>query len=356
MGLNMLAGCDAQTYHPTKRRSKSMRPFNPLTAIVVGSALALAGCGGDDGDGGGTADVPLTAITAENAAQVSAVTFQAASALFDIASSSATLPLGAVLQSNPGSSGGLGLASFAAQQLKAVTRRPLPTGAAAVGAVYEETYQCAGGGTVTERINDADGNEVESVGDSLRLTFTNCVEDGVTSNGVLAWQLTLVSDASIGAKVTFGDFAISDGTDTLESDGGFDLTVSENAGVSEVYQIAGDSLASTLNGDRHTISGFTGSATNDYVAGTATYTFKGRVTDSSHNVSADAETVTPFVAQMTDGFPGSGTLRTTGACNSQAVLEAVSSLLVRISADPEGDGSFTAPVDWNWSALEALMD
>jgi hypothetical protein len=29
---------------------------------------------------------------------------------------------------------------------------------------------------------------------------------------------------------------------------------------------------------------------------------------------------------------------------------------VRISADPEGDGSFTAPVDWNWSALEALMD
>jgi len=29
---------------------------------------------------------------------------------------------------------------------------------------------------------------------------------------------------------------------------------------------------------------------------------------------------------------------------------------VQISADPEGDGSFTPPVTWSWSELEALPD
>jgi len=317
--------------------------------------LALAGCGGDSDDGT-SPDIPLTAITADNAAQVSAVVYQATSALFYIASTSGTLPLGAVVQSAPGSSGGLGLVSFAARQLKAVTARPLSASTGAVGTVYEETYACAGGGTVTERLNDADNNGAVSVGDGLRLTFVNCVEEGITSNGVLGFNVTLVSEASTGAKVTFDNLVIIDGSDTMESDGSFDLTVTQNPGVSELYEIAGDVLASTLNGDRHTITGFSGSAASDLVASTVTYTFSGRVSDSSNNVSVNAETLTPFVAQMADDFPGSGSLRSTGAANSQALLEAQSSTLVWISVDPEGDGVFTAPVEWSWSALDALMD
>ena len=332
-----------------------MRKINRWTAIVVGSALALAGCGGDDDDGT-SPDIPLTAITADNAAQVSAVVYQATSALFYIASTPGTLPLGAVVQSAPGSSGGLGLASFAARQLKAVTARPLSASTGAVGTVYEETYACAGGGTVTQRLNDADNNGAVSVGDGLRLTFVNCVEEGITSNGVLGFNFTLVSEASTGAKVTFDNLVIIEGTDTMESDGSFDLTVTENPGVSELYEIAGDVLASTLNGDRHTITGFSGSAASDLVASAVTYTFSGRVSDSSNNVSVNAQTVNAFVAQMADDYPGSGSLRSTGAGSSQALLEALSSTLVRISVDPEGDGVFTAPVEWSWSALDALMD
>ena len=332
-----------------------MRKINPWMALVVGSALALAGCGGD-GDDGDSADVPLTTITADNAAGVSAVVYQAASALFDVASTSGTLPLGAVVQSAPGSAGGLGLASFAARQLKAVKARPLTVTNGAVGTVYEETYDCGGGGTRTERLNDADDNGVESVGDGLRLTYVNCVEEGITSNGVLGFNLTLLSEASIGAKVTFDNFAIKDGTDTIEADGGFNLTVTEKAGVSEFYEIAGEALASTLNGDRHRITGFTGSAASDIAAAAVTYRFAGRVSDSSNNISVDAETVTPFVAQTADDFPGSGTLRSIGAGNSQALLEALSSTRVLISVDPEGGGSFSAPVEWSWSALEALAD
>ena len=45
-----------------------------------------------------------------------------------------------------------------------------------------------------------------------------------------------------------------------------------------------------------------------------------------------------------------------GAGNSQALLEALSSTRVLISVDPEGGGSFSAPVEWSWSALEALAD
>lgn len=333
-----------------------MRSIHPLAALVVG-ALALTGCGGDGGDGGdgGEPGVPLTAITTENAAKVSAVAFQAARGLFFVASS-ATLPVGAVVQAGSGSTAGLGLVGAAARQVKAATRRPLSPASGVVGAVYQDTYACTGGGTVTERIDDADGNQDISVGDSLRLTFENCVEDGVTSNGVLAWKVTTISDASIGAKVTLGNFSSNDGTDLIEGDGGFDLTVTQNAGVSEVYQVAGDTLTSALNGDRHTVTGFTGSATTDAGTGAVTYAFAGRVNDSSQNVSVDVQTVADFVAQQTDDFPSSGALRAIGAGNSQALLEALSSTLVRISADPEGDGSFTTPVEWSWSALEGLMD
>lgn len=329
-----------------------MRKINALSAVVVASTLALAGCGGD---GDSSPEVTLTAITAANAAQVSSVVYQAASVLFDVASSSGTLPLGAVISEVPALPGsGLGLASFAARQLKAVTSRPLPAATGVVGVVYEDTYQCAGGGTVTERIDDADNNGVESIGDSVTLTFVNCVEEGLSSNGVVSFRLTLVSAASYGAQVTFGNFVLNDGTDVIGANGGFNLIVTENAGVSEDYQIAGDQLTSSLNGDAHSLSGFSGSATTDLALGTVTYTFRGGVSDSSNNIVVNAETVSAFVARLADDYPGSGTLRSTGAGNSQALLETLSSTFVRISADPEGDGSFTAPVQWSWSALEAL--
>jgi hypothetical protein len=329
-----------------------MRKIKRLTAVVTGSILALSGCGGD-----GDSEVALTAITEANAATASAVVFQAASLLFDVASSSSALPLGAVVKGSSGSSGGgLGLASFTARQLKAVTRRPLPTALGVVGAVVEETFQCAGGGTVTERIDDADNNGMESIGDSLRLSFVNCVEEGITSNGIVSFRLTQISDASIGAQVTFGDLSLNDGTDLIGANGGFDLTVTENPNVSAVYEIAGNSLTGSLNGDRHTLTGFTGSAATDYVLGAVTYTFAGHVSDSSNNIAVEAETVNAFVARLADDYPGSGTLRSIGAGSSQALLQAASSTLVRVSADPEGDGSFTAPVDWSWSALEALAD
>ena len=331
-----------------------MRKIHALSAVVVASTLALVGCGGD---GDSTPEVALTAITEANAAQVSSVVFQAASVLFEVASSSGTLPVGAVVSAAPvGPDSGLGLASFAARQLKSVTSRPLPAAAGVVGAVFEETYQCAGGGTVTERIDDADNNQALSTGDSVRLTFFNCVEEGLTSNGVLAVKFTFVTAASLGGQVTFNDFVVNDGTDVIGANGGFDLTITQNAGVSEVYEIAGDKLVSSLNGDQHTLSGFAGAATTAFDAGTVTYTFMGRVSDSSNTIAVDAETISAFVTQSAHDYPGSGSLRSIGAANSQALLEALSSTLVRISADPEGDGSFTTPVVWSWSALEALPD
>ena len=327
-----------------------------MAAVVMGSALALAGCGGDGGGGGDSSpEVALSAITEANAAQVSSVVYRAANVLFDVASSAGELPVGAVVSAAPAlPGGGLGLASFATRQLKAVTSRPLPAASGVVGAVYQDTYQCTGGGTVRERLDDADDNGVESIGDSVRLTFVDCVEDGVTANGVVAFRLTLLSGNSTGAQVTFSDLRLGDGTDEIGANGAFGLTLTENPGVSEVYEIAGDRLTASLNGDQHTLTGFNGSAATDLALSTVTYTFAGRVADSSNDIVVDATTVSAFVAQLADDFPGSGSLRSIGAANSQALLEALSPTLVRISADPEGDGSFTAPLEWSWSALEAL--
>ena len=332
-----------------------MRKISSLSAVVVACTLALAGCGGDDDDE--TSQPTLTSITEANAAQVSSVVYQAASVLFEVASSSGVLPIGVVASGTSASPGsGLGLVSFAAAQLKAVTSRTLPSASVAVGAVYQETFACSGGGTVTERFDDADNSGGESIGDFLTLTFANCTEEGQTANGVLSFKLTAISGAAIGGQATFGNFVLNDGTDEIRADGGFNLTITQNPGVSEVYDIAGERLVSALNGDEHTLTGFSGSAARDFALGTVTYTFKGGVSDSSNGIAVNAETVKAFVANTLDDYPGSGALRSIGAGNSQALLEAVSSTLVRISADPDGDGIFTAPVEWSWSALEALPD
>jgi len=334
-----------------------MRKFNALSAVVVACTLALAGCGGDDDStpDDSTPEVTLTSITEANAAQVSAVVFRAASVLFDVASSTGGLPVGAVV-SGTAPSGGIGLVGFAAQQFKAALDRPLTSASGALGVVYEETFNCSGGGTILGSWDDADNNNDLSAGDTLTLSFTNCVEEGVTSNGVASFKLTVVSETVNSAQSTFDNLRINDGTDEIVANGGFDLTISQSPGVSETYEIAGDRLTSTFNGDAHTLTAFTGSAVTNYTVGAVTYTFKGGVTDSSNNISVLGKTGSAFVVQSMDDYPGSGVLLSTGAGTSQARLEAISSTRVRISADPEGDGSFTDPVQWDWSALDVLPD
>lgn len=318
----------------------------------MGSLLALAGCGGD-GDSG--SDVASTPLTKDNAAKASAVVVEASGALFDLASST-DVATGVVLSATSGSSGrGSGLASFTARHLKAASQRPLPNASGAVGAVAEETLQCTGGGTVAVRYDDADNNEEDSAGDSLRLTFASCIEEGITSNGVVSARLTRVASNSFGAQATFDNLTLNDGTDAVSANGGFEFEATDLGGGAKKLEITGERLTGTVNSNQISLSGFAASYATDAL-GTATYTFNGRVSDSGRNITVDARTPIAFVARATDNYPFSGKLSVTGAGNSQAVLEVVSSSIVRISADPEGDGSFTTPVEMTWIELESLLD
>jgi hypothetical protein len=325
-----------------------------LTAVALASTIVLGGCGG----GGGDDDEPtLTTITEANAVVVSSVVYQAASALFDVATEG---PLGSAVGVATAGSGGtkhIGLVSLAARQLSEAFGRAAGA-SAAVGARYEETYACSGGGTQTVELNDADDDETLSTGDSATISYAGCVEDGITLNGRIAiGDLVVESEAVYTGKVTFDDFTGSEAGEVVGADGALTLSANETPGQPAVYQISGESLTATYNSDRHRLQDFSGRTTVDEVAGHVTFNLSGRISDSSNDVVVDATTLADFVARVSDDHPSQGRMQMTGDQSSRALLTALSATQVRIQVDANGDGTYeTTLPDLSWNELESQPD
>lgn len=324
-----------------------------LTAVALASTIVLGGCGG-----GGDDDEPtLTKITEANAVVVSSVVYQAASALFDVATEG---PLGSALGVATAGSGDtqhLALVPLAARQLGGAFGRAAGA-SAAIGARYEETYECTGGGTQTVELNDADDDETLSTGDSATISYASCVEDGITLNGRIAiGDLVVESEVVYTGKVTFDDFTASEAGDVVGADGALTLSANETPGQPAVYQISGESLTATSNGDRHRLQDFSGRTTVDESAGQVTFNLSGRISDSSNDVVVDATTLADFVARMPDDHPSQGRMQMTGDQNSRALLSALSATRVRIQVDANGDGTYeTTLPDLTWNELESQPD
>lgn len=324
-----------------------------LTAVAFASAVVLTGCGGDGGD-----DEPtLTTITEANAVVVSSVVYKAASALFDVAMEGPLSGAVGVVTTDSGGAKRFGLVPFAASQIGALFGQGVGA-SSAVGAIYEETYQCSGGGTETISLNDADNSQSLSTGDSFKISYAACVEDGVTFNGSIALgDLVVQSETVYTAKTTFDGFRVSEGSEVYGADGDLTLSANETPGQPAVYQISGTSLNTIYNGDEHRLQNFSGGSTVDDGAGRVKFNFQGRVSDSSNNVVVDAKTLNEFVALMTDDHPFEGQMEITGDKSSHALLSALSATQVRILVDENGDGTYEKMLpDLTWDALESVQD
>lgn len=223
------------------------------------------------------------------------------------------------------------------------------------------TRVCAGGGSVTTDTNDVDPVG-PSTGDSLKVTFSNCVEGGRTLNGTVnSTVVTLTGTPGSGAF-------------TLNTTRATDLTIATAAGAtikskatSSVNE-ASDGVKTTRNVKGNSAVDVTGTATSsstqDYdIASTtdaATNTFTQTASlKSTSTTGGGHEVATPTPISGTIGSaPSAGiiTIKHTAADGSISLIKATIQTdgTVLVETDSNGDGVIDTTTTRSWFGLIGL--
>ncbi|MDH3672701.1 MAG: YCF48-related protein [Gammaproteobacteria bacterium] len=318
----------------------------PLIAFGFLSILATGG-GGGGGGGVGTPESPAT-ITTTNAAEL----------INDVIGTSDPTGGIAAASTQQGTTDGQSLSSARAlaQRLETVYQTTL-SGAQAASQRFapaiavDETEPCDfGQGTIhsTGTINN-DGTG------TLNVTYNNCLLDGLTHNGQATLQVTAFN-------LTF--FVPTDFTFSISS-----LTITGPG----VNQTVSGSLRDQLNLGTDTETTTFDLTTTDNVSGKTirthnlvfvfvyndifspssyTLTMTGRVWDSLYGY-VDVSTVTPFVfSSISQLFPDSGQIILTGAGNASIRVTALSSVLLTVALDLDGDSVYELTATLTWTDLD----
>lgn len=344
-------------------------------------ALLISACGG--GSGGGD-DAPLfidtsqpVALSNSNAVPVSglvvdaAVGGLAAGTLGTVVVASAETPTTAVSD--------LSLLRLSRSLLDRVFTLQLQ-GALSTDSVtaaqVPPSVACSTSGTVAVTWNDADGDGELSVGDSVALSFSSCVEDGLTLNGELevgviellgnpatdpAWNALL--------RLNFNSLSASDGVSSIAIAGSLDLALDTQASgtvllaiTTEVWVGPGATASSFLHFDEG----------DDFTELTQYRISLQENPDGSFLLSSQGTLESSFIAgivtfqttQDLTGFdfdindPSAGQVLITGATSSTVLLRVVNSVIVELDVDDEGNG-FDAgdiTITSSWDELSAAAD
>lgn len=335
------------------------------TIALIGSVFALPGCGGGGGGGDDTAgEVPASStITLANSTNVAAQSLAASSSLsgqVDGVAGTAGLVTG-VSVSLDGDKTPLIDASIA-QLYRALQAKP---SSVVVGVSGSETVSCSGGGTATVSFNVADP-DVVSNGDSVSISASNCVEDGMRMNGGLSLTFSNItgtpsasSSWSATLAITFRNFSVVDGSVTDSANGDLRLGYSQGAsGYS--YSATGNSLAvSTTRGGStvtRTISNYSDSGTVNAsgISHGADFTISGNLPNLGSNVRYTVDTVVNF-QQQEGSNPHAGQLTVKATDNTGMRLTVIDTSNVRIELDKNADGTYEETVNKTWADIYALM-
>lgn len=201
----------------------------------------LSACGG--GGGGGSSTVPAssnsantssnTTITASNQDQVSAGALYAVSTAATGSAISGSIASVAQVGDTSGSPAALpGAVETAMRQAELALKRSIP-GHASIASTSSSTSACTGGGTATSKVNYTDPNAF-TAGDSISITYANCIDSGVTQNGSVAVTISSVSgnfnpNGSAGLTVSFSGFSTASGSSSEVIDGSASMTLNASS-------------------------------------------------------------------------------------------------------------------------------
>ncbi|MBX3606088.1 MAG: hypothetical protein KF788_12470 [Piscinibacter sp.] len=335
----------------TGRRAARLAPLAAL-------ALALVACGG--GGDSGTPPPPNVAVTAANQDSVTRagmVSMQGGvlGSSFGIASADSA---------SPAAVGPLLRRALAGSSKRVAAARK--TVAVVVGPI---TDACTVSGTFTGTIDDRNNDGVLNSGDSISITFTNCVEvAGEVLNGRMAATYTQVvaTPVTIGATVVAENLSFTDATTNTSAslNGGFNMTYTEpGATVAVTRIVVPDQLAlgatTPVYSDTVTLlDGYTVESTYDSSAlppggatpGRTSSTASGPVASTAAGGFVRFTTIEPLVQYDVDDYPRSGRFEAVGTTGKLRAT-VLSGTEVQIELDANGDGTFEASKTLPWTDL-----
>jgi hypothetical protein len=354
---------------------KIIRTAAPVGALIA--ALLVAGCGGSAG--GSSDSTSARASAAVTAANQDAVASAALNAALGGSSTTFAVPLGTVDRAAAASAGGVttgrGLKIRLIELAIGSTFAPLQEAgaiktamAARPQAVLTRSQACAAGGSITVTLNDVDNSQAASAGDSASVAFNQCRPSATELvNGAVNFTYTTLSVTTartdVAAALSFTGLSAQSPGETYSIDGAVTLSASRQGSVTTaqlVVAAGGLALAATTptHSESLTLGGaLTLAVTVDDAAvppsggaaGLTTVQISGAV--SSNRLAGGTiviSTPVPLKAYESDPYPREGQIVVTGAANSKLRLTAVSTAVLRIELDANGDGTFESSVDRPW--------
>ncbi|WP_374509937.1 hypothetical protein [Niveibacterium sp.] len=321
----------------------SSRPY-----LIAASALLLSACGGGGGgDGSPTPPVSqeITAANMETTAAVVVNTVDAGASLADLSDSFVT-----------------GSPALARVRM---AERVIGLAPKVAAQVYDASRPCTGGGSVAVSLNDADNNLALTAGDSARLSFTNCTEDGASFNGIYDLSITaasgdfLAGTGAMGMSLGIHNLVGVYGTERVSMNGNATLSLIQS---STTYATAtmtmSNMVVATSGGTAGDASVSIPSATIAAVrnGASASLTFSEQLGIQHSAYSGSVSVVSEqavYYTSRSDLYPSAGRIRTSTG-KSTLWLTYLGGDAAQLDLDANGDGGVDTTKQVKLSELDKL--
>jgi len=339
-----------------------------LIAFIITTAFVLtASCSSGGGGGGGDLDPPATGVSI-NEANAIAVAATAVNSVDTALGVSIGTKFVTGVMVNP-SSNEFNYPEFIVSLLNELGNSSgQPNNGGVTGVVIPATtYPCTdlGGtsGTYTESGNISSPPDLNA-GDTISVTFTNCVIYGVTLNGTMGMTITQITPLftgippfTLGINVVLTGFSVNDAGLVITANGDMSILLDEDGLNNHSMELSGNSLTATAAGDTEILSNYLFDLSGNDISGDYSIDLQGTIASTVIGGSVTFVTTTTFTGNDFVGTtePTAGVLWiTTSIDNSQEWLIAQpDGINVQIDVDEDGDNIVDATIMTTWTALYA---
>lgn len=345
-----------------------MLKFRLMFAILTAGALGACGGGGSSSGGGAINNVsppvvatgPLLVITPENAEQTSADVIDALESAFGAGNSA--LDFGGAIGARV-EAGNPAVTEFALDFAQRARDSVVAAAdSVAVGVIISETEDCSAGGSTTVSIDTGSLSQVEftnalqdgqiPAGTSVSIRFNECMQPGQpTLNGgfsVVFQQFTV--DGVIGQDPMILEFSAT--FDSLSSpegviNGDISFLLISDVGTTSI-DISGEGLSIASDSESLALLEYLVSALQDTESLSETFEF---TLDISSLGQVTVLGIEPWVTSNFAEFPGSGSLRVSGADDTSITITALDEVNVQLEVDSDGDNMANVTIITTWVEL-----
>ena len=335
-----------------------------LSILVAASTLAfLTACGGGGGDSA-PVNPPGSSVLAITSTNQSSVARVGVSSALSVSMAEGALGSGGSI-SAAAATRAHAMSAIVRHALESASRKAVASVGTHAAAVNSSTDNCAAGGTVTESLDDKDGNQQVTAGDVITTTFAQCrlsatdIIDGAVVITVTTTPVVNATSSQFAASAQFQALAVTADSASYTIAGLAAVTESDDDTTSLTHDTvtvgAGGlqvAIASTAWNDTLKLGqGLVVTTVAGYDANTASVTVAGTLSSNSLGGQVTIATPVALAGVGTDAYPSSGQMIITGASGSTLRLTVLDNTQVKLELDADGNGSYETTSTVAWTAL-----